>query len=390
MIKREESLNKREVALSEREAALVTREGTVTDRFLQLAHTQQTLLGIITSQDGIRLKEEAARHERWSELIRREEEIETATEDARKVFTTYRARVSTSLQEGTAAVTKALSTQTTRLNQITEVTEQNRLAALNLQKTLHEKVGDVESYKAEIGGLQEALNAIHDSLQVAKSEHAKLIQAISSKRAYHRSSSDTSPEKDAASKRARSDASSPESVRHVSPVIPRHATGSIRSKLPVLVHPGFGQQQSAAGQSTGPSSHAATHLDESLTSLQEDAAEDVTEDVADVQSPSMPPELRHIWSQIDLDTNVDAESVRHLIGLLIALSNRKRTKESEKPQYLLARCANSQADKQIEMCLTCLVRTKKPTDFGENSGNDPCRDCSVLPCVVGERSCSGG
>ncbi|KAL8684212.1 MAG: hypothetical protein Q9224_006516, partial [Gallowayella concinna] len=340
--------NEREAALNQREANLDSRKDTMdaylTSRGRELQQLQMTLLDNATTQQKLHQDGESTRRAHWSELIQQQ-----------TAFDEYKDRY-----KGIRSLAVKL---VAAMNEVTDRLNEDRLI-------LNDRRIEFDAFRAEVVAVSEEVADIGRDLRAAKNGYTELTRVLESheplhipdsridhgeqyemfgesvqisdsltdhggrfelygeepddgqlsstsatgKRTYQRSPTDTSPEKDTATKKPRSDAGtgSPENFRRRSLVFRRHGGGS-----PVLRRPGGGslrspsklpmpqsrlgqQSQSAAGPSTGPPSNMATTHGEG--------------GLANVEALSIPERLQGTWDKVILDTGIEASAVQQLVG----------------------------------------------------------------------------
>ncbi|KAL8690053.1 MAG: hypothetical protein Q9224_004498 [Gallowayella concinna] len=378
----------REAALNQREASLDSRKDTMdaylTSRGRELQQLQMTLLNNATTQQKYQEDGEATRRAHWSELIQRQKAFDAENEERDKAFEKHNALARDAVKAHFNGLKSRVMILMDSLNHVTQQLHENRrqLNKDNHQlsgnrQLLHDNKEGFEILKAEVVALSEEADDVARVWRAEKDKYTRLAPIFASpvdpflqyevtdeeddkadpsrissaaKRAFQPSPTDTSPEKDTAPKRTRSDAGtgSPENVRRHSPVFRRPSGGSLRSpsKLP-RPQSHLGQQSQSASQFGGEAGPAPSPDD-------------------------LPPSLAAAWGQVRT-TGIDTASLDQLLVFFRAWIEKKHSKPSDMPPAILSRCANGVTG---PICLTSLLRSKKVGDFGDPDGSTACKECS--------------
>ncbi|KAI4238497.1 MAG: hypothetical protein LQ349_001049 [Xanthoria aureola] len=201
------------------------------------------------------------------------------------------------------------------------------------------------------------------------------------KRTLPISSTDTSPQKPAESKRARSESMSPRHTRQISPVFGRghHAPAQAAlegSRLPLSSGSIHGRPQ---GASRRPGLFELGVQSPEVGPVQQGKETSATSSAAGASaSPLNIPEAgQGLWSQLTL--NIEPKARKVLADLLFKKpSKTAKGKASQRPIPLLTRGANS----KTPMCLTSLLKAINPSNFGARDGREACDNCKAThPCL---------
>ena len=208
------------------------------------------------------------------------------------------------------------------------------------------------------------------------------------KRTLPVSSTDTSPQKPAESKRARSESMSPRHTRQISPVFGRghHAPAQAAlegSRLPLSGGSIRRHGGSTRGRSQGASRRPGLSdwgvQSPEVGPVQQGKETSATSSAAGASaSPlNIPEAWQRLWGQLTLDIE---HQDRVVLADLLFKKPTKATKGkvSQQPIPQLTRGANS----KTPFCLTSLLRAVNPGNFGARDGREACDYCKAIhPCL---------